>query len=145
MIEINVFRAMPRPQPGIGGENDDETFHVSFKEFRVQNSKDSQWLPECKILVKTYASERARAGQPQFFGERASASSTTSNFWRASELARSLARKLARARARRSLAFIARSQYAARSRHVARSYRTLALCVSSLSTVSSLALAGPST
>jgi hypothetical protein len=44
MIEINVFRAMPRPQPGIGGENDDETFHVSFKEFRVQNSKDSQWL-----------------------------------------------------------------------------------------------------
>jgi len=27
MIEINVFRALPRPLPGIGGENDDETFH----------------------------------------------------------------------------------------------------------------------
>ena len=42
MIEINVFRALPRPLPGIGGENDDETFHVSV--FRVQNSKDSQRL-----------------------------------------------------------------------------------------------------
>jgi hypothetical protein len=66
---------------------------------------------ECKILVKTYASERARAGQPQFFGERASASSMTSDFWRASELARSPAHKLARARARGSLASNARSRW----------------------------------
>ena len=43
---------------------------------------------ECKILAKISASERARARRPQFFGERASASSETLNFWRASVLAR---------------------------------------------------------
>ena len=49
--------------------------------------KARQFGAECKILAKIYASERARAGRPRFFGERASASSETLNFWRASELA----------------------------------------------------------
>ena len=70
---------------------------------------------ECKILAKISASERARAGRPQFFGER-----ELGNFeFLASERASSPARSQARSRSPLTLVQT-RSRHQARSRSPAR-------------------------